>query len=109
MTDSVTGADARNAFGLSDRWFRTFVQDIAAHPKVDRVLLYGSRARGDFRDGSDIDLAVDAPTMTQTEWSRLIWRLEDSPYIVKKDIVHLQDITDPDFKKRVLRDAKEVF
>lgn len=109
MTETTAGEERRNEFGLQDRWFRRFIAEIASHPKVERVLLYGSRARGDFRAGSDIDLAVDAPTMAQTEWSRLTSKIEESPYIVKRDLVHLQDITDPDFKRRVLRDAKEVF
>lgn len=109
MTEASAGEEKRNEFGLQDRWFRRFIAEIAAHPKVERVLLYGSRARGDFRPGSDIDLAVDAPAMTQTEWSKLTSKVEESPYIVKRDLVHLQDITDPDFRRRVLRDAKEVF
>ena len=31
-------------------------------PNVERVVLFGSRARGDFRHESDIDLALDAPS-----------------------------------------------
>jgi type III restriction enzyme len=109
MIETTSAEEARNVFGLADRWFRNFIREIAAHPKVERVLIYGSRARGDYRDGSDIDLAVDAPTMTRTEWSKLMLNLEDSPYIVKKDIVHLRDIADPKFRARILVDGKEVF
>ena len=33
-------------------------------PSLEQVLLFGSRARGDFRKESDIDLAVDGPDMS---------------------------------------------
>ena len=30
----------------------------ALHPEVERIILYGSRAKGNYRRGSDIDLAL---------------------------------------------------
>ena len=44
-------------FGLSDRLL-TEITEIARTHSLDRVILFGSRARGDYRDTSDIDLAV---------------------------------------------------
>ena len=44
------------SFGLSDDVLAR-IQAIFAHfPVVERVLLYGSRAKGNYRTGSDIDL-----------------------------------------------------
>lgn len=37
------------------------VERLARHPAVRRVILFGSRARGDHRERSDIDFAFDAP------------------------------------------------
>ena len=36
----------------------TEIRDLAVRHGINRVVLFGSRARGDFRDRSDIDLAV---------------------------------------------------
>lgn len=36
---------------------------LARYPAVERVWLFGSRARGDKFERSDIDLAVEAPRM----------------------------------------------
>ncbi len=43
--------------GISETVIREIV-DIAKQQEVEKVLLFGSRARGDFRRTSDIDLAV---------------------------------------------------
>ena len=34
------------------------IRDLARRYSIDKVILFGSRARGDFRRTSDIDLAV---------------------------------------------------
>ena len=44
-------------FGLSDRLLSE-ITELARTHGLDRVVLFGSRARGDYRDRSDIDLAV---------------------------------------------------
>ena len=47
-------------FGLTATDFKTLMQIIIAHSTaLQRVILFGSRARGDFKAHSDIDLAVD--------------------------------------------------
>jgi predicted nucleotidyltransferase len=57
------------------------VQRLCADPYVKAVLAFGSRARGQARSDSDLDLAVivDQPTLTPTErsshWCRLRKRI----------------------------------
>ena len=34
------------------------IQELAVEYKIEKVILFGSRARGDYRERSDIDLAV---------------------------------------------------
>lgn len=33
------------------------------HPQIEKVILYGSRAKGNYRAGSDIDITIVAPKM----------------------------------------------
>ena len=44
-------------FGLTDRLLSE-ITELARTHDLDKVVLFGSRARGDYRDKSDIDLAV---------------------------------------------------
>ena len=45
-------------FGLSDDVIEEIQGVFCKHPEVEKVLIFGSRAKGNYRIGSDIDLAV---------------------------------------------------
>ena len=46
------------AFGLSgDTWLQ-IRQTLAQYPQIEQAILYGSRAKGDYKPGSDIDLTL---------------------------------------------------
>ena len=44
--------------GLKPEVISSLQQVFAQFPQIDRVVLYGSRAKGSFRNGSDIDLTI---------------------------------------------------
>ena len=56
------------------------------------MILYGSRATGSYRQGSDIDLAIDAPLMTDREFAQLWNAVDDLPIVFSMDVVHLQKL-----------------
>lgn len=61
------------------------------HPSVNRVILFGSRARRDHEDRSDIDLAVDAPQMDILAWDRLCFAVaENTKTLLPVDLIWLQ-------------------
>ncbi|MBO7463573.1 MAG: nucleotidyltransferase domain-containing protein [Bacteroidales bacterium] len=45
-------------FGLSDKVIDEINGVFSRHSEVEKVLIFGSRAKGNYRPGSDIDLAV---------------------------------------------------
>ena len=81
-----------NQYGISDKIWQSILKTCFSYPHVKEVRLYGSRARGNYRQGSDIDLAIDAPLMTNKEFSKLWNELDDLPIIFSLDIVHLQSL-----------------
>lgn len=44
---------------------------IAKHSEIDSALIFGSRAKGNHRDDSDIDLAIIAPSMSEETFAQL--------------------------------------
>ena len=45
-------------FGLSDTVIKELQDVFRRHANIEKVLIFGSRSKGNFRAGSDIDLAI---------------------------------------------------
>jgi predicted nucleotidyltransferase len=45
-----------------------FLASLTRVNEVDKMIVFGSRALGDYETYSDLDLAIDAPTMSKFEW-----------------------------------------
>ena len=64
--------------------------------KLDRVILYGSYARGDYNDESDIDIMVLADIPAEDKWKTYMLHFNElaSRLGLEKDIlvsIHVQD------------------
>jgi len=51
-------------FGLSDKTITKIHQVFNQYPEIDKAILYGSRAKGAHRTGSDIDLTLAGKELT---------------------------------------------
>ena len=71
-----------------------------------RLVLFGSRARGDNRPNSDIDLAVYG--MPEDNRAEFWMHCEELPTLLKFDIVHIQDGMEPVFLANIERDGVEL-
>lgn len=45
-------------FGLTSADITSIIQVLEAHPEVEEAIIYGSRAMGNYKPGSDVDLAL---------------------------------------------------
>ena len=68
-----------------------------------RLVLFGSRARGDNRYNSDIDLAVYG--MPQSNQANFWFDCEELPTLLKFDIVHIREDMNPDFLANIKKDG----
>jgi predicted nucleotidyltransferase len=76
---------------------------LAAHPKVVRALVYGSRALGRERPGSDIDLALDAPTLPFAELLQIEQEIDDLLLPYEVDLALLSHIESTDLLDHIAR------
>ena len=74
------------------------------YPQVKRVLLYGSRARGDYKRGSDIDMTICRDGAADRNLlTRIYFDLDDLllPYMI--DLSLLDEIDDPGMLEHIRR------
>lgn len=87
-----------------------FFRHIAALPFVDRVVLFGSRARGDHHDRSDIDLAVFCAGADADDWREVKNCLREGRIdtLLKVDCVRFDDSTAA-LREQILREGRTLY
>ena len=95
-------------FGLSVEDFNN-LQDLAIKPLKQcgsQVWVFGSRARGDQRPFSDIDILYSSP-QKPIDIGQISENLENSFLPIKVDLVCLEDLSQ-NYKDQILMDRQEV-
>ena len=64
-------------FGLPESAIARICAIFAAHPEIEKAVLYGSRAKGNFKPGSDIDLTLYGSGLTHALLLDLLVELDD--------------------------------
>jgi predicted nucleotidyltransferase len=97
-------------YGLSDRALNTITAILAKYPGIQSVVLYGSRAKGNYKIGSDIDITLrTGDSFSHADLLRLMNDFDDSdlPYLV--DISLFDAIGNADLKDHIRRVGKVLY
>jgi predicted nucleotidyltransferase len=95
--NSAAGPNSREHFGeLTNahnvpRSVIPFLSELTLEPKVDQIVLFGSRAVGDHDARADVDVAVVGP-LTRLEFSALRLRSHYARTLYWISVVHYQQM-----------------
>ncbi|MCY0880093.1 MAG: nucleotidyltransferase domain-containing protein [Firmicutes bacterium] len=90
-------------FGLSENAIKIVHQILRRHPEVEQAILYGSRAQGTYRAGSDIDLTLVGDRLTHEILLSIAQELDESPLPYTVDLSLFADIQDADVRDHIRR------
>lgn len=96
-------------YGLSADAIEKIREILADCPNINKGILFGSRAKGNFRPGSDIDLCLIAPKLSLTEKFGIETQLDDLLLPWKIDLVLANQITNPALLEHIERVGIELF
>lgn len=82
-------------YGLSDETLARIRDVFAAHPEIEKAVLYGSRAKGNFRAGSDIDLCLAGEAVSLAQQLRIEAELDDLLLPYKIDLSRFHALDNP--------------
>ncbi len=91
-------------FGLKEATIEKLCGVFAQYPQVETAILYGSRAKGNHKNGSDIDLTLHGgPDLTLNILYKILEEIDDLllPYTVDLSLFHT--LRDPDFIDHIQR------
>lgn len=89
-------------YGLLDATLEEILTVFRENSQVEDVILFGSRAKGTFRTGSDIDLAVKG-NLTFQEFIKLLVKLDELELIYKIDAIQYSTIKSQDLLDHISR------
>jgi predicted nucleotidyltransferase len=97
-------------YGLPDRTLDTLDAIFRKYLGIKEAILYGSRAKGNCRRGSDIDLSLKTTdTFNFTDLLHIAGDFDDSdiPYFV--DVSIYDKLSNPDLKEHINRVGKVLY
>jgi len=100
MPASGTGGAA---FGLPMAACDRIVSVLRDYPEIAHATIFGSRAKGNYRPGSDIDLCLDASALTMHRRLELENRLDDLLLPWKIDLLVRDEIDNPALLEHIAR------
>ena len=86
----------KNSFGLLDTDMEAIAAVLSQEPKVEQAFIFGSRAKGNFRNGSDVDLALKGEELDFNTISRISYQLnEETTMPYQFDVLNYHIIEEP--------------
>lgn len=94
--------------GLDKRELALLTGVFSRNPRLGRVVLFGSRAKGIARHNADVDIAVEGLN-NGLEVARLAQELDDLPLPYRFDVVALETIRDRAVREHIDRVGVTLF
>ncbi len=87
--------------GLKDAHREAIIAVIAANDRVERAVLFGSRATGTNTVTSDVDIALFGERLTLTDQARLSAAVEEIPMAQSVDLILYDSLRDRTLRKHI--------
>lgn len=90
-------------FGLPEETIIKINKVFAKYPEIEKVIIYGSRAKGNYRIGSDIDLTIMSINNAHLLLTKILNDLDELllPYMI--DLSFYIDISNENLKEHIKR------
>lgn len=99
-----------NVFGLPDNDLATIIEVLSLKPEINKAYIFGSRAKGNFKKGSDVDIALKGNLLNYEIINQISYFLNEEtlmPYTF--DILNYDGITNADLLEHIDRVGIEFY
>lgn len=93
-------------FGIPSESFKMIISILKKNNKIKEIYLFGSRAKGNYKKGSDIDIAIVADSFSFEELNQIRVEINDLILPYKVDVIDFNKISNSDLKEHILRVGK---
>ena len=86
------------------------VNIIKEYEEVTKAVIFGSRARGDYKKASDIDIALFGDKLNNTINTKIFYQIEDLYMPYKVDLINFNTLSDENkIKENILKEGVEIY
>lgn len=97
-------------FGLNNKIIEDIKNILKKYPEVEKAVIFGSRARGDYRKGSDIDITLFGDKLTNSINTKIFYEIDNLYLIYKIDLINFNTLNEEDkLRKNILDEGVEIY
>lgn len=90
-------------FGLKEKSIEQIIECLRTFPEITEAIIYGSRAKGNYKIDSDIDLTIKGPELSLSIQFKLANKLDDLLLPYQFDLSVYHQINNPDLIEHIKR------
>ncbi len=94
-------------FGIQDKSFQIIKDVLGKNIKIEKRVIFGSRATGKYKNSSDIDIALYGEKITFDDISKIKGELDESDCIYKIDIIHYESLKNNELRENIDKEGVE--
>lgn len=97
-------------YGLLDRDIKYIIKALEQHDEIEKAIIFGSRAMGNYKKGSDVDIAIIGESVNRS----IIYKLDDCLNVVYPlpyffDIIQYNAITNENLINHIDNEGKVIY
>ena len=94
----------KNNYGIRKNLFNNIINEFKKS-NIEKAILFGSRARGNYKYNSDIDLAIIFTNNDSDNYIKILTKLEELYTLYKFDVIDYNKITNIKLKEEIDKDG----
>ena len=87
--------------GLKEKYRKTIISILASNERVERVVLFGSRAMETFSPESDVDLILYGEHLTSSDRALLSWEIDETTIPQRVELILEESLKNNEFREQV--------
>jgi len=96
-------------YGLSEQTYKQLITIFASYPEVEEAIMYGSRARDNYKPYSDLDITLKGQDLQLSHFARIEEDIDNLLLPVFCDLSNYDLLTNPDLKRNIMNDGKVLY
>ncbi|MEI8085204.1 MAG: nucleotidyltransferase domain-containing protein [Paludibacter sp.] len=90
-------------YGLENSVIEAIEKVLSGFPEVEEAIIYGSRAKGNYKNGSDIDITLKGESLNMTVLNSIVNHLDDLLLPYTFDLSIYKQISNSDLIEHISR------